>query len=115
MAFLSLDAADREHRLTRHVDQVNAHGEADDASIRKAELARTNKGEVIAQVVLEELLVDAVKTDLERQGYVIREGQRRRAGASFTAIDRDKVSGRSCGAPCDRSAGPKIQAVQSPI
>ena len=91
MAFLGLDAADREHRFPRDIDHVAAQREADDRVVGQAELAAADEGDLLMQTPLGEDPVHPGEAKLEGQRHGVGEDQRCRAGASLAAVDGHEV------------------------
>ena len=91
MAELGLDAADRQHRLPGHVDQVHPHRERDHGIVGQPELAGADEGQPVGEAGLCEAPIDLREADPEREGDVVGEHQRRRPGTALTAVDGDEV------------------------
>jgi hypothetical protein len=88
---LGLDAADREHRLAPHADEVAAEREREQRGVREAEAPGAAEDDLLGKTRAGERGVDAGGAELEGQRDVIGEAQRRRARAPLTAVDRDEV------------------------
>ncbi len=65
VALLGLDAADREHGLAGHVDDVATHGHGDDGPVRETQLAGADKQDLVRQSRLRKNFVDAGETQFE--------------------------------------------------
>ncbi len=91
VALLGLDAADGEHCFACYRDEIAAHGQGDDRAVRKTQLAAADPHHLVRHADGLECPVDACEADLEGQGDMVREGQRRCAGAALGAVDGDEV------------------------
>ena len=91
MAPLRLDAADRHHGFAADVDGVAAQSKCEECGFRKTQFARSDEEHALVQTLFGEDPQNAAETHLEWQRDVIREHERPRPGAPFTAINRNEV------------------------
>src|SRR3954468_14933379 len=65
VTYLRLEAADREHWLTRDVDHVGAERECEQRCLGKAELARADERHAVVDPMARKGCIDAREADLE--------------------------------------------------
>ena len=66
VARLRLDTADRQHRFTGHMDQVTTQRHGEQRLLRKAELSRPHKHDLIVDSGLDKETVDPAECQLKR-------------------------------------------------
>lgn len=73
MAFLGLDAAYRQHRLTGYADHIGTQGEGAEGRRREAQLGAADEDDLLMQARLSHQRVHAGESDLEGQGDMVTE------------------------------------------
>ena len=98
---LRLDAADRHHRFTAHVDGVAAQCKRENGGFGKAQFARSDEDDPLMQTVFRQDLLNSAETHFEWQRDVIGEDERPGTGAAFAAINGDEVD--AARTPCHQA------------
>ena len=91
MALLGLDAPEGEHGLAADVYQVDAHGQRDGRAWHETKLAGADKDGRLVEPMVDERAAHHRERIAKRKRDMVREHQRRRAGAALTSVDVDEV------------------------